>query len=115
MFSTLWLIFFVSVTVLYYLAKGSAPKQTTSHEGGLRSTALVLAAIYFGGVLLYLLHPGWVMFLSIPLPDWFRLIMAGVAALSIPFTLWGYRRLGKNWVHALEPSKFLQRKRETQR
>jgi len=39
--------------------------------------------------------------------------MVCVTVLSIPFTLWGYRTLGKNWVHALEPSKFLQRKRET--
>jgi protein-S-isoprenylcysteine O-methyltransferase Ste14 len=39
--------------------------------------------------------------------------MVCLAALSIPFTLWGYRTLGKNWVHALEPSKFQQRKEET--
>jgi protein-S-isoprenylcysteine O-methyltransferase Ste14 len=39
--------------------------------------------------------------------------MVGVSALSIPFTLWGYRTLGKNWVHVLESSKFLERKRET--
>jgi len=37
------------------------------------------------------------MFLSIPLPDWFRLIMVGVAVLGLSFVLWGYRVLGKNW------------------
>jgi len=97
MFSILWLVFFISVTVLYYSAKGSAPKQTTSHEGGLRSTALVLAAIYFGGALLYLLLPGRVMVLSIPFPDSFRLIMFGAAILCLTFVLWAYRAIGKNW------------------
>ena len=38
--------------------------------------------------------------------------MAGFSALSILFTIWGYRTLGKNWVHALEPSKFIERKGE---
>ncbi len=64
MFSILWLVFFVSLTVLGYLAKGSTPEQTTTQEGRLRFTALVLAAIYFGGALFYVLLPSWTMFLS---------------------------------------------------
>jgi len=39
--------------------------------------------------------------------------MVGVTALSIPFILWAYRTLGENWVHALNPSKFILRERET--
>ena len=39
--------------------------------------------------------------------------MVGVTVPSIPFILWSYRTLGKNWVHALDPSKFLRRERET--
>jgi len=50
------------------------------------------------------------MFLSISLPGWLRLIMVGVTALSIPFMLWANRTIGKNWVHALEPSKYIQKK-----
>lgn len=96
-FSALWVIFFVSLTVLSYSTKWSALKQTTPHEGRLRVTALVLAAIYFGGALFYILLPNWIMFLSIPLPDWFRLIMAGVAVLGLSFVLCGYFVLGKNW------------------
>jgi len=80
----------------------------------MRIVALALfAPFWFGGIILYAILPGWIAFLSISLPDWFRLVMAGMTALSIPFTLWGYRTLGKNWVHALDPSKFLQRRRET--
>ena len=96
-FSVLWVIFFVSLTVLSYSTKWSARKQTTPHEGRLRVTALVLAVIYFGGALFYILLPSWVMFLSIPLPAWFRLIMVGVAVLGLSFVLCGYLVLGKNW------------------
>ena len=97
-FSILWLVFFVSLTVLSHSAKRSgARRQTTTHEGRLRVTALVLAAIYFGGALFYVLLPGWILFLSIPLPDWFRLIMVGAAVLGLSFVLWGYYVLGKNW------------------
>ena len=93
----LWLIFFLSLTVVNYSAKGFSPKQTTTHEGRLRVTALVLAVVYFGGTLFYVLLPSWIMFLSIPLPDWFRLIMVGVAVLGLSFVFWGYWALGKNW------------------
>jgi protein-S-isoprenylcysteine O-methyltransferase Ste14 len=96
-FSILWLIFFVSLTVVNYSAKGSARRQTTTHEGRLRVTALVLAAIYFGGALFYISLPSLAMFFSIPLPDWFRLTMVGVAVLGLSWVLWGYWVLGKNW------------------
>jgi protein-S-isoprenylcysteine O-methyltransferase Ste14 len=96
-FSVLWLIVLVTVTMVGYSAKRTARKQTTSHEGRLRVTALVFAAIYFGGALFYVLLPTWIMFLSIPLADWFRLIMVGVAVLGLLIVFWGYRVLGKNW------------------
>ena len=117
-FSTLWIIFIANLTWVRYSARKYTGEQladqTALHERRLQIVGLALfAPFWFGGLILYSVLPGWIMFLSIPLPDWFRLIMVGVTALSIPFTLWGYRTLGKNWVHALEPSKFLQRKRET--
>ncbi len=117
-FSIQWIIFFANLTWVRYSARKCAGKQpidqTARHERRLYIVALALIApFWFGGIILYAILPSWIMFLSIPLSDWFRLIMICVTALSIPFTLWGYRTLGKNWVHALEPSKFLQRKRET--
>jgi protein-S-isoprenylcysteine O-methyltransferase Ste14 len=116
-FSTLWLIFFGNLAWVRYSSRQSTGKssidQTVRHERPLPIVALALfAPFWFGGIILYAILPSWIMFLSIPLPDWFRLIMVGVAALSIPFTFWGYQTLGKNWVHALDPSKFLQRKRD---
>ena len=101
MFLILWLIFFVSLTVVSYSAKGSARRQTTRHEGRLRVTALILAVVYFGGSLFYMSLPSWVMFLSVPLPDWFRLTMVGVAVLGLSWVLWGYWVLGKNWARSV--------------
>lgn len=80
-----------------YSTKGSAGKQTTRRVGRLRIAALALAPLYFAGALLYALLPGLVMFLSIPLPDWFRLVMVGLAALGILFVSWEYWALGVNW------------------
>ena len=117
-FSTLWLVFLANLTWVRYSLrepKGeSSIDQTARHEGRLHIVALALfAPFWFGGIVFYAILPSWMMFLSFTLPDWFRLIMVGMAALSIPFTLWGYRTLGRNWVHALDPSKFRQRKSET--
>ncbi len=116
-FSALWIIFIANLTWVRYSARERTGKQpitqTAGHERRIHVVALAMfAPFWFGGIILYMLLPSWIMFLSIPLPDWFRLIMGVVAALSIPFTLWGYRTLGKNWVHALEPSKFQRRKGE---
>jgi len=116
-FTALWLIFISSLTWVRYSARESTGKQsinqTARHERQLHIVALALfGPFWFGGIILYAILPGWIAFLSISLPDWFRLIMVGVTALSIPFTIWGYRTLCKNWVHALDPSKFQQREVE---
>ena len=96
-FSILWLIVLVGVTIVNFSAKGPAAKQTTPHEGRLRITALVFAAIYFGAALIYVLIPSWILFPSIALPDWFRLILIGVGVLGLLIVFWGHRDLGKNW------------------
>jgi protein-S-isoprenylcysteine O-methyltransferase Ste14 len=96
-FSALWVIFFASVIWVGYSTKGSAERQTTRRGSRLRIAAAALAIIYFAGAILYAVLPGWVMFFSILLPDWFRLVMVGVAVLGVLFVSWGYWALGKNW------------------
>jgi protein-S-isoprenylcysteine O-methyltransferase Ste14 len=59
--------------------------------------ALGFAAVYFVGALLYALFPDLLTPLLIPLPDWFRIVMVGVAVLGVLFVSWGYWLLGKNW------------------
>ena len=115
-FSILWIIFFTSVAWVRYSPREYSINQpverASRHEGRLRIADVALlsfAPFWFGGIILYAILPSWITFLSIPLPDWFRLIMVVADILSITFAVWGYRTLGKNWSHALEPSKFRQK------
>jgi len=70
---------------------------------------IIFAPLWWSGMVLYILLPNSIILLSIPLPAWFRLIMAGVASSVMPFLIWAFRTIGKNWVHALEPSQFMKR------
>jgi len=114
-FSILWIIFFGCVAWVRYLAREysiSQPDEWIAPKGRLRSADVALlssALFWFGGIVLYGIAPGWIAFLSIPLPDWIRLIMVIAGILSISFAVWSYRTLGKNSVHALEQSKFPQK------
>jgi len=100
-FSALWIIYFANLVWETRSREGSAGGQTTRHARWLRIAALTMAALYFVGALLYALLPGWVMFLSITLPDGFRLIMVVAAALGISLVWWGIRRLGRNWAPSI--------------
>lgn len=121
-FATLWVVFVATLTWVRYStwrasAKMSAGRtladRTARPEGRTHLVVLSLVApFWLGGIIFYIFLPGWIAVLSIPLPDWFRLAMAGVAAMSLAFTVWGYGTLGRNWVHALEPSTFQQREDE---
>ncbi len=118
-FVTLWAAFVATLTWVRYSTGRTSTKtsagrtladRTARPEGRTHLVVLSLVApFWLGGILFYLFLPGWIAVLSIPLPDWLRLAMAGVAAASLAFTAWGYRTLGRNWVHALEPSTFQQR------
>jgi len=116
-FAILWLVFIFNILWVRYQASAhgekAPPDQAAIRERRLHAVGLaIFGPLWFGGVYLYLLLPSWIAFFSIPLPDWFRVAMAGVSAISIPFTIWGYRALGRNWVHALDQSQFRLRKEE---
>ena len=96
-FSGFWIVFLANVAWVGRSKKWSAGRQTAPHARWLRVGALVFAVPYFVGTLLYALFPGWVAFLSIPLPDWFRLGIVGVAILGTSFFLWALWSLGENW------------------
>ena len=72
----------------------------------------LFAPFFFAGVVLYAALPGWIAFLSIQLPDWLRSVAVVVGILGVTFAIWGYRTLGRNWVHALDPSKFKEKENE---
>jgi protein-S-isoprenylcysteine O-methyltransferase Ste14 len=97
LFSAFWVIFFANAIWVSYSSKGPASRQTSRHASRLRVGAFAFAVPYFVGALLYALLPSWVMFLSIQLPDLFRLVMVGVAVVGLVLVSWGYWALGKNW------------------
>jgi protein-S-isoprenylcysteine O-methyltransferase Ste14 len=118
LFTILWIVFISNIIWVRYSLREPKSESSTDRraqrEGRLHLIALALfGPAWFGGTILYIMLPSWIAFLSIPLPDWFRLVLVGITIPSIPFIFWGYRTLGKNWVHALDPSKFLQKERET--
>ena len=100
-FSALWLIFFANAAWTRYLARVSISKRVARHVGSLTILALALAVPYFVGALAYVLAPSLIAPLLIPLSDWFRVIMACVAAFGIGFAAWGLRVLGKNWAPSM--------------
>ena len=117
-FTILWLVFITNMTWIRYKTRKTADASPTSqairHESRIHIVALAMfAPFWFGGILLYIIFPSVIAFLSIPLPDWFRILMVCVAVPSIPFTFWGYQTIGKNWVHAFESSKFLNSETQT--
>lgn len=114
-FSCLWVIFLASG--LSYSLR--APKEEPSSNPTVKSerrryflSRALLAIMWWTGIISYFVFPSWV-FLSIPLPDWLRLTATALASVSIPFIVWCFRTLGKNWAHALDPSSFRQRKTVT--
>jgi len=113
-FTALWVVFVSILTWVRYSTRQPKSEQPPSKEAKKEHlrymVALALFAIvWLGGIILYIFIPNLITPLSIPLPDLFRIAMAIITALSIPFVAWSYLTIGKNWVHALEPSKFLQK------
>jgi len=100
-FSALWVILMAHIAWVGYLTRSSSGHRERQGVGWIRIVAVALSVPYFLGVILYALHPGWMAFLSLPLPNWFRLIMLFVAALGTSMAVWGLRVLGKNWAPSL--------------
>src|SRR5271157_2899398 len=91
-FAILWILFLANIAWVRFSLReprGKRLNNSTAHgEHWFHIAAMALfAPFWFGGIILYILVPGWISFLSFPLPDWFRYLMAGIAAISIPFII----------------------------
>jgi protein-S-isoprenylcysteine O-methyltransferase Ste14 len=100
-FAALWIIFFANAARASYLSGWPPSSRTTHHGKRLRTAALTFAVLYLAGALLYTLLPDWIAFLTIPLPEWFRLLMVGVAASGLSLLSWALWVLGKNWAPSM--------------
>lgn len=100
-FWAFWITFLAILTWIARSTKWSPGRRTTQHARRLRAVALGFAVLYLAAALLHTLAPGSLAFLSIPIPDSFRLVMIGVAFLSTSFVVWALRVLGKNWAPSL--------------
>ncbi len=100
-FSILLVIFFTIVIWVSYSTRGPLSErlrtQTTRRMRRFRIAVVAVTAIAFAGASLYVLLPSSVIFFSIALPDWLRVVMTAVAAMGIVFVSWAYRVLGKNF------------------
>ena len=100
-FSFFWFVFLGVLGWVAHSTRWSAGRRTTRRTNELRTVALVFAAIYFAGALVYALVPNWILLLSIPLPAAFRMFMIGAAVLGMSILLWALRTLGRNWAPSL--------------
>ena len=100
-FSCFWVAFLAIFAWVAHSTKWSAGRRSTQRATRLRNVALSFACLYLAGALLYVLFPSWVMFLSVSLPDWFRVSMVAVGILGVAFLLWALGTLGRNWAPSL--------------
>jgi len=100
-FSVFWILFLGIFGWAAHSTKWGAGRKMSGRTKRLRSFALAIAAIYFVGAFLYALESGWISFFFVLVPDWFRLMMVGVAAIGLSFVSWALRSLGRNWAPSL--------------
>ncbi|MGH7565353.1 MAG: methyltransferase [Gemmatimonadota bacterium] len=56
----------------------------------------IVALPLFVSVLMFLVHPRWMAWSALGIPDWLRWIGAGLGLLSVPAAWWVFRSLGRN-------------------
>jgi len=97
----LWTVFLANLAWTRYLARVSVSQRVARHASWSELLALTLAVPYFGGTVLYSLDPISIAFLQMAVPEWFRIVMLGVAVVSVSFSVWGLRVLGRNWAPSM--------------
>jgi protein-S-isoprenylcysteine O-methyltransferase Ste14 len=83
----------------YYVQKHGSEQDTLKkrEEGPVTKLAGLLGIMGFISLLAYVMNPGWLSWVSLPLPLWLRWAGIGLAALGFALLQWAQNTLGKNW------------------
>jgi protein-S-isoprenylcysteine O-methyltransferase Ste14 len=84
---------------LYHRLKSQATGESLDRrQEGLfiLATLRPLGALYFLGIITYMIDPAWMAWSSVPLPSWLRWTGAALGAFGGGLLLWTFRTLGPN-------------------
>ena len=89
----------VLLITLYHRIKAGASREKLDRrqEGAFILATLRPAGLMLWlGVIVYMIHPAWMAWSSVPLPAWLRWTGAGICALAVGLLTWTLRSLGRN-------------------
>jgi protein-S-isoprenylcysteine O-methyltransferase Ste14 len=92
------LALFLPIGVYHRIRAASGERLSRRDEGVFVMIALRLfGLVTWVAVLIYLIHPGWMAWSSLPLPSWLRWTGAALGVLVVPPLLfWVFHSLGRN-------------------
>src|SRR5512145_1225795 len=84
---------------IYHRLKSQAPRETLDRrQEGLfiLATLRPMGAVFWIGLIAWMVDPGWMMWSSVSLPVWLRWTGVGVIAIACGLLVWTFRSLGRN-------------------
>jgi len=97
----------IAATVLLGRAKADTPLSSARAEGPLLAwSAAIAMTVYALGAAVWLFQTHWILWVSLPLPDYLRWCGAPTMALGAALHLWGARHLGANFTETIETRTF---------
>ncbi len=87
----------MSISGYYRRRANRLDRKIAMQEGRLALALIRLVALaYLAGLLTYLIHPAWMDWARLPVPEPLRWLAAAGMAASIPLLFWLFSNLGKN-------------------
>jgi protein-S-isoprenylcysteine O-methyltransferase Ste14 len=89
----------IAVRAYYHRKSGTFGEPIfTAAEGRLIPTLRYAVGFpWLAGMLVYIVHPGWMTWSALPLPDWMRWIGIAVGAGALALLSWVHHALGRNF------------------
>ncbi len=100
-FHNVFVVFFVLFAAIrvYFQWRARQTQGRVEYKEGNLNTALraLLGAIFFLGVLFYIVRPQVLTWAELPLPQWLQLLGLILGVVSLPFLAWTQQALGSNF------------------